>query len=85
MDSTLSIITMNCRGLGNAQKRKDVLNYLKSKHYDICCLQDTHFISDFEDSIGKNGTQVVIFLITPRVQEVCQFCLMILSMLMLEE
>ena len=52
MDSTLSIITMNCRGLGNAQKRKDVLDYLKLKH-DICCLHDTHFISDFEDSIRE--------------------------------
>ena len=44
---------MNCRGLANVQKRKDVLQYLKTKQYSICCLQDTHFIPDFESSINE--------------------------------
>jgi len=34
---------MNAQGLGDKQKRRDVLNFLKSKKYSICMLQDTHF------------------------------------------
>ena len=42
---------MNCRGLGNSQKRKDVLNYLNGKHANICCLQDTHFVPEIEYAV----------------------------------
>ena len=31
------------RGLGNPEKRADILNYLKSKNYSIYFLQETHF------------------------------------------
>ena len=47
----LRIISMNCRGLGNSQKRKDVLNYLNGKHANICCLQDTHFVPEIEYAV----------------------------------
>lgn len=43
MGEKLNIISMNVQGLGDKAKRKDVLNYLKSKKFSICFLQDTHF------------------------------------------
>ncbi|KAK6173986.1 hypothetical protein SNE40_017347 [Patella caerulea] len=43
MDSSLKILSMNCRGLGDKQKRRDVFQYLKQKHTNIICLQDVHF------------------------------------------
>ena len=42
MDSIV-ISSLNCQGLGNPQKRRDVFHYLKQKSYSIYCLQDTHF------------------------------------------
>ena len=44
---------MNCHGLANDKKREDVLLYLKSKQYDACCIQDTHFTSDIETEICR--------------------------------
>ena len=41
--SNLKILSMNCRGLADPQKRYDVFNFLKDKRYSIYCLQDTHF------------------------------------------
>ena len=42
---------MNCRGLGEELKRRDVLNYLRNHKYDIICLQDTHFSKQIEKQI----------------------------------
>jgi exonuclease III len=44
----VKFLTVNCQGLGNIEKRKDVFPFLKSKNYDIYCLQDTHFTSEIE-------------------------------------
>lgn len=44
---------MNCRGLGNSEKRNDVLDYLKAKRFQICCLQDTHFVVEEEAAIKR--------------------------------
>ena len=41
-NDTLNVYSMNCQGLGNNNKRKDVMNYLKSFNIDILCLQDIH-------------------------------------------
>ena len=38
----LRLATMNCRGLGDLNKRRDVLNFLRNQNYDIIFLQDTH-------------------------------------------
>lgn len=43
MTEKLTIASMNVQGLGDKHKRKDVLNYLKAKKYNIYFLQDTHF------------------------------------------
>ena len=47
MDS-LIILSLNCHGLGNLQKRRDVFHYLKQKGHSVYCLQDTHFDKKIE-------------------------------------
>ena len=51
MASSLSIMSMNCRGLRDQFKRKDVFNYLRNLKADIYFLQDTHFIHSDENLI----------------------------------
>lgn len=41
--SNLKILTLNCRGLGDKNKRKDVFGHLREKNFSIYCIQDTHF------------------------------------------
>ena len=43
MVEELTIFSQNCRGgLSVAAKRRDLFQYVRSKHFDIICLQDTH-------------------------------------------
>ena len=54
--TNLNIASMNARGLGGQQKRRDVLHYLKNMKFDIIFLQDTHLIAEkitFFDSLWK--------------------------------
>ena len=51
MDSNIKILSMNCQGLGDPGKRKDVFHYLKQKKFAIYLLQDTHFTSKEENYI----------------------------------
>ena len=39
----IKIISANGQGLGNKQKRHDVIAYFNDKKANIICLQDTHF------------------------------------------
>ena len=47
----LKILTAICHGFGDYKKRRDVLNYLHKKNYNIYFLQDTHFTKDEEKII----------------------------------
>ena len=47
----VKILSVNCQGLGDIAKRKDVFNYLRSLDYNIYCLQDTHFSCDTENEV----------------------------------
>ena len=38
----LKILSMNCRGLGEHKKRRDVIHYIKKLNYNIVFLQETH-------------------------------------------
>ena len=38
----LTIASMNCRGLSDVKKRRDVLHFLRNKDHDVLFLQDTH-------------------------------------------
>ena len=40
----LKILSMNCRGLSEQKKRRDVMNYLRNLNFNILFLQDTHMI-----------------------------------------
>ena len=46
-----SCCSINCRGLQDVEKRKDVFNFLRSKKYSVYLLQDTHFVKDQEPII----------------------------------
>ena len=46
-------MSVNCQGLGNYGKRRDVLKFLKAKKCDIYCLQDTHFVEDLHNIIEQ--------------------------------
>ena len=35
-------MSMNCRGIAEQKKRRDVMHYIRNKNYDIVFLQDTH-------------------------------------------
>lgn len=47
----VKIISVNCQGLGDIAKRKDVFNYLRALNHNIYCLQDTHFSCDTENEV----------------------------------
>ena len=49
----IKIVSYNCQGLNMKEKRRDVLDYLKSKKFNIYCLQDTHF-SEEDEVFVKN-------------------------------
>ena len=47
----INILTLNCQGLGDKNKRKDVFSYLRCRKYNIACLQDTHFTPEIENMV----------------------------------
>ena len=53
MDDTLRIASLNCRGLGEFTKRRDLFSYLRDKQFSIYLLQDTHFTPGIEDRITR--------------------------------
>lgn len=48
--SSFKIISMNCRGLADFKKRKDVFMHLRKFKADIICLQDVHVAEGKENS-----------------------------------
>lgn len=49
--SYFSITSVNCRGLNDSKKRKDVFNYLRDLKSSIYCLQDTHCTENEKSSV----------------------------------
>ena len=52
MDSSITIASINCQGLGDAKKRRDVFDHLRKCKYALYFLQDTHFVSNLEPYIS---------------------------------
>ena len=52
---------MNCQGLGDPHKRRDVLDHLRQYKYSIICLQDTHFTKDIEKVIRNEWGYKALF------------------------
>ena len=44
--NSIKVLSANCQGLRNIEKRIDVLSYFKETNANIVCLQDTHLIED---------------------------------------
>lgn len=42
LDQGITFCSVNCQGLGDYNKRKDVFEFLRKKQYDVFFLQDTH-------------------------------------------
>ena len=51
--SKVDIVSMNCRGLANKDKRHELFQFLKLNKYHICCLQDTHFIDLDQETLRE--------------------------------
>ena len=51
MSNTVKIVSVNCQGLSDPRKRKDVFYYLRQKSYSRYLLQDTHFDTKMENCI----------------------------------
>ena len=46
MVELVSIFSQNCQGLNNMQKRRDLFQYIRTRKYNIACLQDVHIDRD---------------------------------------
>ena len=57
----IKICSLNCQGLGDPRKRRDVLHYLREKNFSIICLQDTHFTKDIEKIVSNEWGYKVYF------------------------
>ena len=44
--NSIKLLSANCQGLRNFQKRADVISYFKEKKANIVCLQDTHLLEE---------------------------------------
>ena len=47
----IKIISVNCQGLNDYKKRKDIFQYYRQQHCNILCLIDTHFTREMEQNI----------------------------------
>jgi exonuclease III len=44
--ASLKIASLNVRGLRNAEKRRDIFDWLRNKNFSVCFLQETHSSED---------------------------------------
>lgn len=63
MPDKISIMSMNCRGLGDTRKRRDVMHYIRSKQFSIVFLQDTHLIANQYHILTTYGMENLIILV----------------------
>ena len=46
VQNSIKVLSANCQGLRNQEKKIDVLTYFKENKVNILCLQDTHLIEN---------------------------------------
>lgn len=51
MDNSIKICSLNCRGLRNNRKRRDMFKFLREKKYSVYCLQDIHWDNKWQNMI----------------------------------
>ena len=44
--NSIRILSMNCRGLAEQKKRRDVMHYIRNSNFNVVFLQDTHITLD---------------------------------------
>ena len=60
-NNNINICSYNCNGLGDHLKRKDVFDFVRSRKFDICLLQETHLLTSQENFIRSCwGGEVVV-------------------------
>ena len=61
IENNIRVLSVNCQGLRNIEKRTDVISYFKERNPSILCLQDTH-LTDNDARIIKHiwGNDVYI-------------------------
>ena len=57
--SSIKVLSANCQGLRNMEKRTDVLSYFKETGASIVCLQDTHLLPKDVGSVKNYGLIVI--------------------------
>ena len=60
-DNGIKLCSLNCQGLGDENKRRDVFNFLRNHGYSIICLQDTHFSKSRERIIESEWGYKAVF------------------------
>ena len=57
----IKIVALNCQGLGDEKKRRDIMLNLRNKKYSIICLIDTHFTKSQERRIRNEWGYTTFF------------------------
>ena len=52
LENNIRVLSANCQGLRNLEKRTDVLSYFKEQKANILCLQDTHLTENDKTIVG---------------------------------
>ena len=61
MANSIKICSVNCRGLNDKMKRRDVFKYIRNKKYSIYCLQDVHWENKWGNMIRSEwGYEIYI-------------------------
>ena len=61
MADGIKICSLNCQGLADDQKRRDLFSYIRRLNFSIICLQDTHFSKEKERIILNEWGYKVYF------------------------
>ena len=68
MMDKITVASVNCRGLGNVQKRRDVFHYLRQKRYSVFSFYKTLIWTRNSTNISqRNGVLLRIFV--PVIQD----------------
>lgn len=68
-ENKLKVLTLNCQGLNDFNKRKDVFKNLRMKNYNIYFLQDTHFNEKEEILIQSQWGSKAFLIVIKQIQE----------------
>ena len=66
-------MSLNCRGLGGLEKKRDVLNYIKQKNFSIYLLQDTHLTMEDYNQIRSLWGFEIFYPLVSQMQGEQQF------------